>query len=57
MNIHHFHSFNSVPRNLQEFRTIVDHRSPDECVTAVERIHACNHPSISPSNKQKLEVS
>lgn len=45
----------TVPRSLDEFCSIVEHRSPEECLTAVERIHSCNHPSISPTNKLQLQ--
>ena len=31
-------------------------RPAEECLTAVERIYSCNHPTLQPANKQKLEV-
>ena len=31
-------------------------RSCDECVTVVERIHSCYHPSLASDNKHLLEV-
>lgn len=46
----------TVPRSLQEFCSIVEHRSAEDSITAVERIYTCNHPSISPSNKDQLQV-
>ena len=47
--------FFSVPKTLKEFRSIVEGCSPSECLTALQRIHSCNHPSLSSSNKKQLE--
>eukprot|EP00731_Ephydatia_muelleri_P020309 Em0013g36a len=44
-----------VPSSLDEFRMVVHSRSGEELRTAVERIYACNHPSLSPQNKEKLK--
>ncbi len=44
-----------VPKTLEELRSAVDGRSPAECLTAIQRIHSCNHPSLSASNKKQLE--
>ena len=46
----------SVPAGLPELLALTAGRSPEECVTVVERIYSCHHPSLSPDNKHALEV-
>lgn len=46
-----------VPKDLKEFAKWTNNRTPQQVSTIIQRIRTCNHPSLNPANKQKLEES
>eukprot|EP00897_Mesotaenium_endlicherianum_P006282 jgi/Mesen1/5682/ME000288S04895 len=45
-----------APQTLDAFRRLVDGRSTDEMVTAVQRIRACNAISLAAENRRKMQI-
>lgn len=45
-----------VPGTLSELSGLLEQGSPAQYLEVVEQIYTCNHPALSPANKQQLLV-
>ncbi|XP_038601525.1 nucleolar protein 14 isoform X2 [Tachyglossus aculeatus] len=45
----------TAPGSLEELKSLLSGRSPEQQLVVVERIQKCNHPSLAVGNKTKLE--
>lgn len=48
--------FSTAPESYEELRSLLSGKSTEEQLLVLERIKACNHPSLAAGNKAKLEV-
>jgi hypothetical protein len=44
------------PSNYNQFYQIIKNRNKEEITIIINRIRTCNHPSLKPGNKDKLQV-
>ncbi|KAL2609472.1 hypothetical protein R1flu_028045 [Riccia fluitans] len=46
----------SAPQTLPELRALVDYRTDDELVVAIQRIRTCNAISLAAENRRKMQI-